>query len=283
MNKKYVLGTAQLSAQNYGITNDAEKISKKKIYEILTFAWNKNIRYFDTAPGYNNEKIIGEFIKNKKIENKIKIISKISFIKNEDIYKTSIRSIYNSLKLLNINKIHTLFIHNQKDFYRIKKKKDFFKDLSRVFNIKNFGFSVYDKVIAEKILEYFPSSCLQFPFNLANDSFLKVKKRKGLFFARSIFLQGLLISKKIKKNNTSLYDKHKNYLQLIKNEKFNPLNSCIDFVNNNNNIDYIIFGVKNIDQLKNILGYKPNMFLNLNTQIKIKKIFNNKYSDPRIW
>ena len=67
------------------ITNSKQKVSKKESFKILDLAWEKGIRYFDTAPTYNSQKIIGEYIKVNKIEKEIKVFSKISSLNNNKI------------------------------------------------------------------------------------------------------------------------------------------------------------------------------------------------------
>jgi len=65
---KMVLGTAQFG-MDYGIANVSGKPTKKEIFKILLFAWEKGIRNFDTAPGYGSEKVLGEFIVAHKLQN----------------------------------------------------------------------------------------------------------------------------------------------------------------------------------------------------------------------
>ena len=67
MKKIFVLGTAQLNKIDYGISKEVTKLTNKKILEILDFAWSNGITYFDCAPTYKNEIIIGQFIKKKKL------------------------------------------------------------------------------------------------------------------------------------------------------------------------------------------------------------------------
>ena len=77
--KNHVLGTAQFGKKNYGISNFSNELKKeKKIQKILEQAWNWGIRTYDTAPGYGTEKLLGKFIKKKRIQKKIKIITKIA-------------------------------------------------------------------------------------------------------------------------------------------------------------------------------------------------------------
>ena len=71
--------------------------------------------------------------------------------------------------------------------------------------IKNIGFSVYNKFEVKNILQEFKPDILQFPYNVFDQSFgdqdylRKLKKHKISLQARSIFLQGLLCSKNLKK------------------------------------------------------------------------------------
>ena len=68
MIKKFVLGTAQFNTdKSYGISKSDDEINKLNIFQILEEAWNKGIRYYDTAPSYNNENIIGEFVREGNI------------------------------------------------------------------------------------------------------------------------------------------------------------------------------------------------------------------------
>ena len=62
--KKLIIGTAQL-VNNYGVANQNDKKTKKKILEFLEFCFKNNLKCFDTAFNYGSEKIIGEFIKKK--------------------------------------------------------------------------------------------------------------------------------------------------------------------------------------------------------------------------
>ena len=69
--KQIVIGTAQLTT-NYGIANLKKKNKKKTIFEFLNHCASKGFNTFDTAQGYINEKVLGEFIKKKKFKKKNK-------------------------------------------------------------------------------------------------------------------------------------------------------------------------------------------------------------------
>ena len=118
--KNFVLGTAQLGS-NYGITNSKQKVSKKESFKILDLAWEKGIRYFDTAPTYNSQKIIGEYIKVNKIEKEIKVFSKISSLNNnKNITKNIKLALEKNIYDLNVLPVIN-FIHDRKNISFFKK------------------------------------------------------------------------------------------------------------------------------------------------------------------
>jgi len=283
--KNHVLGTAQFGKKNYGISNFSNELKKeKKIQKILEQAWNWGIRTYDTAPGYGTEKLLGKFIKKKRIQKKIKIITKISNLKrNSSVVSQIKKSIKLSLKKLNINKIHCLLFHNQKDYLLISKEKNLLIKIKNEFNVENIGFSVYDVKVAKKILKIFPNVTLQFPYNVCNTTFDKLKKMNNIFFGRSIFLQGLLINKKIKRSNLKLEKSHKNFINFIKLRNINPLQLCLDHAFSNKKLDHIIYGVTSLNELKEIIHYKPKKFKDKKLERKIKSFFSRNNSDPRNW
>ena len=73
---KLAIGTAQFG-MDYGIANTIGKPSNEDVFQILDLAWESGVRKFDTAPSYNSESLLGEFILNKGIQDKIKVLTKI--------------------------------------------------------------------------------------------------------------------------------------------------------------------------------------------------------------
>ena len=83
---KLVLGTAQLGL-NYGIANVIGKPTEKQALEIMKYAVENGINYFDTAHSYgNSEIIIGKFLNfYKNYKNKVNIITKMPSLKEEKL------------------------------------------------------------------------------------------------------------------------------------------------------------------------------------------------------
>ena len=284
MIKKQVLGTAQFGLDYYGISNFSKKKDINQLLSLLLSAYKNGVKFFDTAPEYKSEKILGKFIEKYKLYDKVNIITKIPKLKkNKNSLKQISESITKSYKRLKVKKLFCVLMHHQNDFEIIKNERKKIEILKEKFKIKNFGFSVYDLNKAKKILKNFPNAALQFPSNLMNSDFKKIKKNKNLFLARSIFCQGLLTGKKIKSINNELSSSFKEYINYIKLNNINPVKLCLDFAYSNKNIDYIIYGVKDIKEFKEIMKYKKIKKLNIKKIKRIRTFFNFKNMDPRKW
>ena len=103
-----------------------------------------------------------------------------------------------------------------------------------------------------------------------------------MFFARSIFCQGLLSSKKIKFINKNLNSSYERYLKFIKTSNINPVDLCLDHAYSNKKINFIVYGIQSIQELNQIINYKKKR-LNLAKVKKIKTFFKPKDVDPRKW
>ena len=196
MSIRPILGVAQFGT-NYGVTN-INTVKLKTAKKILKFAKIK-INTIDTAIKYkNSNKILRQInIKNFKIN------SKINLSKNP---KNNSKKIFKHLKYLKINKLNVLFIHNVNEFLKMKDKKKVYSELmylkkKKIF--KKLGLSVYDINEVKDFMKLGKPDILQVPLNVLDRRFIKqnlisfFKKNKIKIQARSCFLQGLLIAKKI--------------------------------------------------------------------------------------
>ena len=287
MKNKIILGSANFN-QIYGVKRNF--IRKNEIRKLFNIAFKNNIKTIDTSPLYNNsERIIGSLNNNR-----FRIISKIppipKNIKKKDIEKWQKRNVMASLKNLKIKKFDCLLLHDAKCLLS-KNAVEIYKGIK---NIKKNGFtnkigiSIYDFEVLDKILKKFKFDLIQTPFNILDRRLLesgwleKLKKRNIEVHARSIFLQGILLGRynqlptKLKKLSQIL-KKWKNWL---KKNRLNPLQTCLAFVLNQRQLDGVIIGYNNKNQLKEILKLK-----------KMKKYFplpnlnisNRKLIDPRRW
>tara|TARA_Y100000590_G_scaffold108412_1_gene123253 strand:+ start:3663 stop:4535 length:873 start_codon:yes stop_codon:yes gene_type:complete len=281
--KKFVLGTAQL-CEKYGYFNKS-KSSNKKAIKILETAYENNIFYYDTAPAYGSENLIGAFIKANNLSQKIKVSSKIPSLQKESNPLKSVSSyLTKSSKSLNYC-IDNIFFHDPKDFRIYLNNKTFFNDIFNDLNIKNFGLSVYSNADINKISKYNKKITIQFPYNILDRNFEKYNKKFKIKFARSILLQGLLAyNASIKKINNNLF---KNFLiqyhKLLNKYKLNPYDVAVSFVLQNKHIDFFIIGIDNIDQLTQLINFKEYKKKLIQNIINHKFEFNKKLIDPRQW
>jgi aryl-alcohol dehydrogenase-like predicted oxidoreductase len=281
---KLVLGTAQLNS-SYGITNSTYK-NTNQIYKFLDYAYKKKIRIFDTAPSYNNHKLLGNFIKSNNLEKEVKVLTKLpTFEKKNTKYliEKNLEKFFNDLK----TEIEVLFLHDVGNIDYFIKNLDFFINLISKFPIKRLGFSIYKKKDIQKIIElkfkknYF---AYQFPANLLNREFKDFNFNSKWTYARSIFLQGLLLSDRTKyklPNNGNIVIK--NYHKKLGNMNLDPLKVSISYINSLKNINHLIFGFDNIIQINSLLHSTlyPNKSLNFLNKSDLN--YFSKINDPRVW
>jgi aryl-alcohol dehydrogenase-like predicted oxidoreductase len=295
---KLVLGTAQLGL-NYGIANKTGKPEENKAFEIMKYAVENGISYFDTAYSYgNSEIIIGKFLNiHKAYKNKINIITKMAPLKKKKLNEKNVNNrFFKSLHRLGQESIYCYMIHDFKD---IENNCDeigkIFLKLKENGYIKKVGVSVYDNFQLIFLLNNFNFDLIQLPISIfdqrliTDNSLLELKKKNIEIYARSIFLQGSLF---IEENNLPpKMNKFKDHILRL-NEislKYNLLKEEIAllFVNAINEIDKIIIGVEKIDQLqKNIrILSKSENFNKIKTLINFKDFFieDTNIIDPRRW
>ena len=127
---------------------------------------------------------------------------------------------------------------------------------------------------------------VQVPFNVLDQrinqkkliNFIKLKNIK--IHVRSIFLQGILIDKKIIPKKFKEFEELSNWHNFLKKNKLNSLTEIINFLSNFRFINKIVIGVKNKDQLKQILNTK--IYKNKKNFDKFKSN-NLRLIDPRKW
>jgi aryl-alcohol dehydrogenase-like predicted oxidoreductase len=282
---KLVIGSVLLG-MNYGVLNN-KKISLNEFKKIEKLVIKSKIKYIDTATSYGvSEKIIG----NSKLK-KLHIITKIKLPnkKNIDVKKWLLNEISKSLSKLKIKKIYGILIHNYKDLLGKYGKNYLFslQELKKKKIIKKIGISVYDIKEIEKIWKFWKPDLIQVPFNPIDNRILDsgwlniLKKFKVKIFARSIFLQGLLIHNdstlRINKKYKILLNKFKNWC--FRNN-ISLLQACLHFAKQFKKIDYLVVGFNNYNQLKEIIDvFKKKQI------IIPKKFATNKINliDPRKW
>jgi len=250
VNKKiFVLGTAQLNS-NYGVTNSNTVVSKKESFKILEHAWENGIRHYDTAPSYRGQKILGEFIKINHLEKKINVFSKINKIR---LLKNIKNQISNEIDK-NINDLQVVpkvnFLHDRQNIKYLIYKNINLNEISTTL-----GLSIYNP---NEISKTKKNIFYQFPTNFLDNRFDKNFILKNFRVARSLFLQGILISKlnnnSINKKKKLLNKFQKIFFDMCKENNIDPIEFNLSYMLKKNHFDYFIIGINSKKNLKKILG-----------------------------
>ena len=163
--------------------------------------------------------------------------------------------------------------------------------------IKNIGVSVYTVTEAIEVLKDERFTIIQIPFNYLdnqwrNEEFKSlIQKRNDVeIHVRSIFLQGILVNDfkywpKIKGHNFEpIYD---NITNLCQKYELTKIELVIGYIKSIKWIDSVLFGVDNIEQLKeNIALYKNTTELNKTILNECTKLFSNipkELVNPVLW
>lgn len=259
MSQELCIGTAQFGLE-YGITNTKGRVKEREITKIIEKAEEVNIRWFDTASAYGNaEKILGDKIKSRDI----KIITKLKE-NNEDEGKQTIESMWekklsNSRNNLGENRINTLMMHSSND---LKGKNS--EVLAKWLNekkkegiIKRTGLSIYKleelQGIDENVIDV-----IQLPLSIydqravASKKLQELKDKGKIIMARSIYLQGLIVSEVkdwpiwVKEEHRI---KHQNLISLAKEMNCKVIDLALNFVRTRKMVDIVVIGICNMEQL----------------------------------
>lgn len=281
---KIVLGTAQFG-MNYGILGN-KKINDKEIKKIEKFTTKKKIRFIDTAFIYGES----HNVISKSRLNKLNIVTKIKIPPNtKNIKSFTNEIILDFLKKLNTKKIYGILVHDLKDL-KGTRGQIFLNSLKKIKEkklVKYIGVSIYDPNELNVIWKTWVPDIVNVPFNIFDQRLLEsgwlntLYKNKVQIFARSCFLQGLLlennIKSKIKKRYTKQFYEFNSWCKL---NKITALEACINFVRQFNKIKFTVVGFNNTSQLKQIF----NIFKKRKKRIT-KNFMNNDLNliDPRRW
>lgn len=283
---KFALGTAQFGS-DYGISNKTGIVPVHEAKRIIEYAFLNGIDTLDTARNYGeSESIIGS-CKYRPSQ----IITKLSAIPVEcvNVGEWVEKEVFTSLQNLSISKIYGILLHRPSDLLRAGGTDlyEILLSLKRSGIISKFGISVYSREEYLMYCDNFELDIVQAPLNIFDRRFelsgtLKELKERGIdFYARSIFLQGLLllsfseIPTKMQ-NWSNVFQCWKSWLI---SENICPLEACVRFVTNVPFVHRVIVGVTSLEEL--------NFLLNLNSRPldSLPKLpnFDPSILDPSQW
>ena len=247
---KLTLGTAQFGL-HYGISNQRGKVGKKSVKAILNYAQQIGIDTLDTAHTYGNS----EYVLGPLASSSTKIITKT--LPMGDSQDTTCLDHLNHAFMRSIQLLHRnpygLMVHHERDLLgplgdKIDEQMRHFKAQGLVQKI---GVSVYTPEALSQILNRYSMDMVQLPINLLDQRFvdmLPMLKQRGVeIYARSIFLQGLLLMPL--KNVDTFFDPIYDHLCAIPEPR---LDLCLSFVKMLDLVDFIVVGITTLEELQMI-------------------------------
>jgi len=258
---KLALGTAQFGMQ-YGVANHAGQPSEVEVKEILQIASLNGINTLDTAIAYGDcEERLGRIGVSEW-----QIISKLPAFASDanNIYEEVRVLVQESLQRLGVEQIYGLLLHRPEQL--IEKNGDaLYRALERVKEdglVNKIGISIYDPASLEPIVPSFNLDLVQVPLSPFDQRVIlsgwasRLKSLGIELHVRSIFLQGLLLMHQDKRPSqfdrwSPLWSK---WHEWLKDMDITALQACLSFVASVPQVDRILVGVENTDQLLEIMG-----------------------------
>lgn len=245
----------------YGINNSSGKPNEEEVFAMLSYAAGQGIRILDTADSYGNAlELIGRF--QKEYLSPFLINTKFRI----DEHSTISSQLQSSIEQLNAYSINTCFYHCFNDMADHPDSMNELKDLKAQRLIGKIGVSVYDNLEFQLAIENNDVDVIQLPFNLLDNysqrgQLLRLaKKRRKEIHVRSIFLQGLFFKKPQSYPHAlrPLTPHIQEIRNLVETSGKSMEEVSLGYAIAKKEIDYVIIGVDNLEQLKRNLFHATN-------------------------
>lgn len=294
MKNKICIGTAQFGMR-YGVTNKTGTTGKEEIKKVFEVCQKEGIRYIDTAMNYgSSEENLGECIEKK---NKFKIITKISTKDVCDLNKFSAikaeKALNKSIERLKVRELEGLLIHSPEILCtRIGDELlEWMSEKKIQGKVRNIGVSIYElEDLSRTKLEYI--DIVQVPLSLFDQRIyenggIDYLYDKGIkIFARSIFLQGILLAKDLSEYILSpeIKNHHKLWVEFLRAKNVSQLQECINYISSIKKLEALTIGVENKRQLSQIIQAIENPVKDYSTNDYMEWNWSNIDDiDPRKW
>ncbi len=293
---KIGLGTVQFG-MDYGFTKAKDQ---KEVDEILDKSLKLGVNFVDTARDYkSSEEKLGNFIKNHPHSNfviatKIVGINKIVASDKMKLYKHILESIENSLRMLKIEKVELLQLHQSGEY--ILNNKYFWEIINQMkgkglFDL--FGVSVYDLEEAKNIVNHYSDyvDFIQVPYNVFDQRFSSLfplfKEKEIDIIGRSAFLKGIIPveNKKIPDELNKIKFYKDRLFNIAEKVGFSVTELALLFVISSNFIQTAIVGVDSPEEMEsNVRALeKLDSFRSIEKEMNELKIEDRSLIDPRCW
>ena len=167
------------------------------------------------------------------------------------------RECEDTLRRLHIDKLNGYLLHTPEYIYQ-KEIVDGMVKLKEEGLVENIGVSIYDIKEGEYALQTGVVDYIQLPYSILDQrgmrtGFIPKAKKAGIkIFTRSAFLQGLILMDKTKipAHLSEAIPMIEKYESLVQKYEEDEVRSLIHFVADESDIDYLVFGVEEKQQLE---------------------------------
>jgi len=254
----FCIGTAQFG-MDYGVANKTGQPPQTEIDQIVKYAIDHGIMYFDTAQSYGQSELnLGSAIGKLKDRDNINVVSKLSpSIKNNSI-DGIIKSVNLSIEKLKINYLYCFMSHRLEAL----QSTNFLLALDilkKNGSIMKSGVSVYTPDEAFIALENPYTEILQIPLNILDRRWIdlgiiNIAKEKNIqLFFRSIFLQGFIFLENddLKKTNMIWARPFlKEFRKIVDEISITPIELTFRILSSISGKNVIIMGIDGLEQLQ---------------------------------
>lgn len=257
------LGTVQFG-MDYGINNPAGQPSKAEVFAMLDAAIASGIDCLDTAAAYGEaEALLGQYGMQDK---QIKVISKLRphcIADDERNIATAVeKELHGTLERLELSCLDGYLLHTPEYFYNesvifaLKRLKE--KGL-----VKHIGVSVYETAHALDVVKSGAMDYIQIMYSIFDqrldktDFFAVAKANHVTVFARSAFLQGLILmqEERIPEQLSEARAYLKDFDAIIARYHLSRAQAAFLFSYTHPGIDYLVFGVEAMSQLQEDIAF----------------------------
>jgi len=267
---KFGLGTVQFGL-DYGISNIAGRPPLEDVRTIIKLADEAGFKILDTAPSYgDSEERLGACEVSKF---NLKIVTKTPVFADKELTKSDgdhvYQSVQTSLARMKIPTVHGVLVHHADTLFKRGKEHvvDALLRLKADGLITKMGVSVYDSADLDRVLNVFEPEIVQLPLNvldqrmLASGDIANLKKRNVEIHVRSLYLQGLLLMdiNSLPKRFTPLKATLQRFHQEIASTGLSPLEGCLLFGQQIEEVDSLLLGIATPDQLRQIIESGQNI------------------------
>ena len=253
------LGTAQFG-MNYGMANVTGQPTYETARDIIACACEGGVNCLDTAAEYGtSEEVVGRALKELKLRDRVVVATKLPHVKQsfssaqeaDDFVE---KAVHCSLQRLQIDVLPICLFHRAQDCCYVGsllKMKE--KGL-----IRHIGVSLYTPEEALSALDVGSFDVIQIPLNILDKRFAaagvfqKARRQGVALFARSVYLQGLLLlpEDSIIPELQEVIPVRRQLEQVARDEGMSLAELAIRHVSSTEGITSVLVGVETVEQIE---------------------------------